>query len=116
MLMVALDFALGPSSEVVIVGKPRSPDTEELLEALRRSFIPNKVVMFRSAEEENHDISRLAGFTKGLDTIEGKATVYVCKDFHCDFPTTDAQQMLTLLNEHVPLASGARGPEITSVK
>jgi uncharacterized protein YyaL (SSP411 family) len=116
MLMVALDFALGPSSEVVIVGKPRSSDTEELLEALRRSFIPNKVVMFQSEEEGDHDISRLAGFTKDLHTIEGKATVYVCKDFHCDFPTTDSQQMLTLLNEHVPLASGVKDPEITPVK
>lgn len=99
--MAALDFSLGPSSQVVIVGNPRSGDTMTMIETLQGSFIPNKVVMFRSTEEKDPDIIRLAEYTRDLESIEGKATAYVCRDFRCDLPTTDAKQMLTLLNKHV---------------
>ena len=99
--MAALDFSLGPSSQVVIVGNPRSGDTMTMIETLQGSFIPNKVVMFRSTEEKDPEITRLAEYTRDLESIGGKATAYVCRDFRCDLPTTDAKQMLTLLNEDV---------------
>lgn len=99
--MAALDFSLGPSSQVVIVGNARSRDTMTMIETLHGSFIPDKVVMFRSTEEKDPDIIRLAEYSRDLDSIEGKATAYVCRDFRCDLPTTDAKQMLTLLNERV---------------
>ncbi len=99
--MTAFDFSLGPSSQVVIVGNPRSGDTMTMIETLQGSFIPNKVVIFRSTEEEDPDITRLAEYTRDLESIEGKATAYVCRDFRCDLPSTDAKQMLTLLNKDV---------------
>ena len=99
--MAALDFSLGPSSQVVIVGNPRSDDTTSMIQRLQGSFLPNKVVMFRSTEEKDPDLIRLAEYTRGLESIGGKATAYVCRDFRCDLPTTDEKQMLTLLNEGV---------------
>jgi len=99
--MAALDFSLGPSSQVVIVGDPQSRDTATMIRALQGSFIPNKVVLIRSAGERDPDISRLAEYTRDLESIEGKATAYVCRDFRCDLPTTDAQQMLALVNTDV---------------
>jgi len=100
-LMSALDFSLGPSSQVVIVGNPRSGDTMTMIRRLQGSFLPNKVVMVRSTEERDPDLIRLAEYTRGLESIGGKATAYVCRDFRCDLPTTDDQQMLSLLNEGV---------------
>jgi uncharacterized protein YyaL (SSP411 family) len=96
--MVALDFALGPTSEVVIVGNPGSGDTMTMIQTLQGSFTPHKVMMFRSAEERDPEITQLAAFTRDLRSIGGKATAYVCKGFRCDLPTTEAQQMLALLN------------------
>ncbi len=46
-LLSALDFALGPSHEVVIVGDPRAEDTQQLLQALASAYVPNKVVVLR---------------------------------------------------------------------
>lgn len=46
----ALDFQIGPSIEVVIVGHSNAPDTRELAQILRREFVPNKVVLFRPAD------------------------------------------------------------------
>lgn len=46
-LLSALDFSLGPASEVVMVGAAGSPATAEMLKALRSRFLPRKVVLFR---------------------------------------------------------------------
>jgi len=98
-LMIALDLARGPSYEVVIVGKPHAEDTKAMVRSLRKAFVPNKVVIFRPADEEAPAITRVAGFTKDLASVDGKATAYVCRAFRCELPTTEAGQMLVLLQE-----------------
>jgi len=95
-LLVAVDFALGPSYEVVIVGKSQAEDTRAMLRGLRMQFVPNKVVLFRPAGE-SPDIAKWAEFTRYQSGIDGKATAYVCRNYHCKFPTTDVEAMLKLL-------------------
>ena len=97
-LMSALDFAVGPSYEIVIVGNPQGKDTREMIKALRLLFVPNKVVLLRPANQDSPDISNVAGFTKNLSSIDGKTTAYVCTNYTCNFPTTDTNKMLDLLN------------------
>jgi len=99
-LMVALDFVIGPCYEVVIVGDPQSNDTGEMLDAIRRRFIPNKVVILRQIEQESPEIENIAPFTKNLTSIDGRATAYVCLNYHCKRPTTDTRTMLELLNSN----------------
>ncbi len=95
--MVALDFAIGPSYEVVITGRKDSKDTKDMINALTKLFIPNHVVLFRPSEEESPEIIRLAEFTKYQLAINNKATAYVCLKFNCKEPTTNIQTMLKLL-------------------
>jgi len=97
MLMQALDFAIGPSSEVVIAGNPNKEDTKVMLEALRHAFIPNKVVIFHPTDEESPEIADIAGFVGDLKSVEGKATAYVCQNYACKLPTNDKEKMLELL-------------------
>ncbi len=96
-LMCAVDFAVGPSAEVVIVGDPRAKDSEKMLEALRGAFVPNKAVIFRPTTEDSPDIDAITSFTKDLRSIDGKATAYVCRGQKCELPTTDPQEMLRLI-------------------
>jgi len=98
-LLIALDFALGPSSEVVIVGNPRKEDTVKMLQTVRSKFVPRKVVLFRSSVEESPEITDLAKFTRNLRGKEGKATAFVCRNFFCKTPTTDVYAMLELLDD-----------------
>ena len=95
-LMVALDFALGPSYEIVIAGKASAEDTKSMLEALRKRFIPNKVVILRPGGE-SPDIVEIAEFTKSQTSLRGKATAYVCHNYQCSRPTTDMKEMIGLL-------------------
>ncbi len=97
-LMVALDFAVGPSYEVVIAGNPSESDTRAMVAAIRRRFIPNKVVILRPADGPSPRIDGIAPFARNNSAIEGKATAYVCLNYHCKLPTTDINAMLELLD------------------
>jgi hypothetical protein len=96
-LMVALDFGIGPSYEVVIAGGSQAEDTKGMLNALRTKFIPNKVVLLKPTDQKEPEITRLAEFTKYQSSRDGKATAYVCLNYACKLPTTDSAKMLELL-------------------
>ncbi len=97
-LLTALSFAVGPSYEIVIVGKSNARDTAEMLRAVRSNFIPNKVIIFRPTNRDNSALDGIAGYTKEFESIDGKATAYVCQNYVCSLPTTDIDKMLELLN------------------
>lgn len=98
-LMVAVDFAVGSSYEVVIAGDSQGDDAREMLKAIRRRFIPDKVVILRPTEQESSGIDQIAPFTKYYQSsVDGKATAYVCVNYNCKLPTTDISEMLELLN------------------
>ena len=97
-MMNALDFAMGPTYEVVIAGDLQADDARNMVQALRRQFIPNTVVLFRFPEGHKESISSLAEFTRNLSAKEGKATAYVCRNYVCNLPTTSIEQMLELLS------------------
>lgn len=99
MLMSALDFALGASEEIVITGDLQADDTKDMLMTLRREFIPNKIVIFRSDEES--EITRISEYTKNLSSRNGKATAYVCRNFNCILPVMEPGKMLELLQSEV---------------
>lgn len=99
-LMAAVDFGVGPSYEVVIVGDLKAKDTKAMLKALQTKFIPNKVVLFRHMNPvklKDVDITNIAGFTRYHSSIDGKATAYVCRNYKCEFPVTDVNKMMELL-------------------
>jgi uncharacterized protein YyaL (SSP411 family) len=92
MLMTALDFAFGPSYEVVISGDLHTESTKNMLKALRKEFIPNKVVIFRPDGES--EITDISGFTGNLTFKKGNAFAYVCRNFSCKLPTDDPDEMM----------------------
>ncbi len=95
--MTGLDFAIGESYEIVVVGNSAANDTKEMLKALRSYYVPNKVVIFKPTEKENPDIVKYAGVTKNQKSIGNKATAYVCLNYSCKPPTTDINKMLELI-------------------
>jgi hypothetical protein len=97
--LTAVDFAIGPSYEVVVAGPPPGSDTAEMLKALRNRFMPNKVLLFLPSEEPSPEITRLAPFTAQQRPVDGKATAYVCVEGACKMPTTDITDMLALMQE-----------------
>ena len=99
-LMVALEFALNPNYEVVIVGNPQRKDTMSMLAALRKPFLPEKVVLFRPVDHEAAaEVTGIASYTLSMAAKNGRATAYVCQEFACKLPTTSIDQMLKNLRQ-----------------
>jgi len=97
-LMVAVDFAAGPAYEVVIAGGSQADDTKRMLDAIRKPFVPNKIVILRPTDQETLDIDNIAPFTKYHSSIDGIATAYVCLNYNCKLPTTDISSLPKLLS------------------
>ena len=94
--LCALDFALRPGQEVIITGEPQSTDTRQLLAALNLNFTPNQVAIVKS-DQNAARLAKFAGYTDGLQVIEGQATAHVCRNGSCTDSTTDTQIMLDRL-------------------
>ena len=97
-LMTAVDFGIGPSYEVVIVGEPDGPDTKAMLSALRGRYIPNKVTILHSNEKDSSGMDVPAHFFTRYKRIDDKATAYVCLNNACKSPTTDTAKMLEYIS------------------
>jgi uncharacterized protein YyaL (SSP411 family) len=95
--LCGLDSALGPTREIVIVGRPGAEDTLRLLDALGKMFLPRTVVLFRPAEVESPPIVALAPYTRPMTAINGLATAYICANFRCEYPTADPREMVEIL-------------------
>ncbi len=95
MFLTALDFLVGPAYEIVIVGDPCTQETINMLQAMRASFMPNKVILFK--EENDKSLENLASFAKDMKAIDGKTTAYICKDFVCNRPVTNVKEVLKIL-------------------
>ena len=98
MLMCAVDFAAGPSFEVVIAGARDGPDTNRLLASLRQRFIPNKVVLLNPSGAGENEIDGLPEYVRSYGLVNGKAAAYVCREYQCQAPVTDSERMLKMLN------------------
>lgn len=95
-MLVGLDNAIGPAREIVVVGEPEASGTKELLHMIRSKYIPNKVVLLKS-EACAADLAGIAPFTEGMQALNGKATVYVCENYHCNQPVTSTKALQSLL-------------------
>ena len=90
-LLSALDFYLSTPYEVAIVGDPEAKDTRALINAVYSAYLPNKVVAGRSESDE--EAARLVPLLADRSTRNGKATAYVCVNYACQHPSTDAEEL-----------------------
>lgn len=90
MMMLAADFATGPSKEIVITGQPGDPDMKAMLDKARRTFIPARVILLRPGGGPEADkLAGLAPYTAEMTPKDGRATAYVCQGFACSAPVTE---------------------------
>jgi uncharacterized protein len=98
-MMIALDFAFGPSTEIVIAGNPKDEGTIKMLRTLESKFLPRKVVLLRAPSKTPDEISSVAKFTEYMVAIDGRATAYVCRNNICNMPTTETETMLQQIDD-----------------
>lgn len=97
MFLIALDFAYGPTSEIVIAGRKGSDEIAGMIEAVRKGFRPNAITVFVPDGAEGEEVGRLIPLVQDKRAIGGRATAYVCRDFACQSPATDIEELVELL-------------------
>jgi uncharacterized protein YyaL (SSP411 family) len=93
----ALDFHLGPVTEVAIVGRPGEADTAALLEQVTGRYLPNSVVAL--AAPDDAAAAERVPLLRDRPQLDGKATAYVCEHFVCQRPVTDPAALAEQLEE-----------------
>ena len=96
-MLSAVDFALGPTMEIVIAGEPGAPATAQMLQALRARFLPRAVIVLHPTGPSGAAIEALAPYVGAQAPLNGKSAAYVCENFTCHLPTTDLQTFIDLL-------------------
>jgi uncharacterized protein len=81
-----LDFYLGPSKEIILVGE-NEEEIKEYLAVLNEDYMPSKVIMIKKDRDRNL-LSKVAEFTGSYTMIDAKTTLYLCENFSCKLPIT----------------------------
>jgi len=85
-MLLALDFYVGPTPELVLVGNPRGEETAAVLHELRSRFIPNRVLAGRADPGEGS--KHLEPLFAGKQPREVEPALFVCENFTCQAPVT----------------------------
>jgi uncharacterized protein YyaL (SSP411 family) len=95
--LMGAQFAFGPAREIVVAGRQGERGLQNMLEAVRKMFLPESVVAFHPEEDGRQEIEDLAPYLKENRTVGGNATAYVCQGYACREPVTDADKLRQLL-------------------
>lgn len=103
MTVAAAAYSMPPSS-IVIYGDLDSDATRSLVQAARGTYNPFQVVVHASFESESarffHDQGVVLFKDLSTDlTVKGRPAAYVCQDFACNLPVTDAKALSELLSK-----------------
>ena len=93
-MLCALDFHLGKTKDIVLVGKRDDSRTTELLALINSLYLPNMTLQLVSPDEHLDEISPLLA---GKTQINGTATAYVCHNHTCSAPLTAPEELRSLL-------------------
>lgn len=91
-LLCALDSYISKATEIAIVMNSRANDTNELSPVLYQFFLPSTVSLIADeARDDFQELVKACPLLEGRSAIDGKPTAYVCHNFACEQPTTDAE-------------------------
>ncbi len=109
--LLAVDFALGNSQEIVVA--LRGDDTlaqgdtaaidavpsGEIMDVLREVYLPRSVVMGYRSPKEYKKLKEISPAVEGKYVESGKSMVYICRDFRCRAPVSDPEKLKKTLTE-----------------
>ncbi|MCI0490757.1 MAG: thioredoxin domain-containing protein [Blastocatellia bacterium] len=94
-LLCALDFYLSEPKEIAIIGPTDSHEVRSFIEEIYSRYLPNKVLASGVDAPSAAAIKLLAD----RPAMEGKPTVYVCRNYTCLAPATSREELAARLDE-----------------
>jgi uncharacterized protein YyaL (SSP411 family) len=92
MMLAALSTYHSGMPQVVIVGDPASEETQSLLDMVRSRYLPTAITVLVNSSNRR-PLDRMLPWMTAMKERDGRPTAYVCRDFSCQTPTTDAREL-----------------------
>ncbi len=87
-LLLALEFHLGPTYEMVLIGDPHSSETSDLVAQMRQRFLPPHVLACRSPGSTTFQSLALNQIFQSKEQPPALPALYICQQFTCQQPAT----------------------------
>jgi len=95
LFLSAYEFMIGPSYEIIIAGNRKDPGTQNIINSIKQKFIPNKVLLLKDPTDLSYSLP--FEYLNSYIQINSKPTIYICKNFICNLPTTNINEAFLLL-------------------
>jgi uncharacterized protein YyaL (SSP411 family) len=92
-MLLAVDFFTDTPPEIVLVWPSEEGPPPEVVDPLRRMFLPNRALLGAAEGAELEQLAQLAPIAGGKTTLRSLATAYVCERGACRLPTTNPAEM-----------------------
>ena len=90
-MLLALDYQLDSTLEVVLVSPAQGGEPNAMLAPLRGTFGPSRILAVVREGSDHDELAKLVPLVSGKTARGGKTTAYVCENRICQFPTSDPQ-------------------------
>jgi hypothetical protein len=95
-LLNVLDFYLADDPQIAFIlpsgmTEAQEEAAKEMLFCLHRKYQPNRVLLV--AREGDAELASLSPLAKDRTALGGKPTVYICKNFTCERPINDLNDL-----------------------
>ncbi len=84
-MLMALDYAIGPSREVVLAYRQGDTEAQAIQQEIFKYFAPNQVVLYHG-EGAKESLDSISSFVKDKQSVLGRAAIYICQNFTCQLP------------------------------
>jgi hypothetical protein len=93
--LCALDALLGPSQQIVLAGDGEL--AERMLREIRRTYLPNAIVVRIPSEGPDPRQAKLIPLAQGRSAIGSRTTAFVCENSSCLEPVHSLEDLRRLL-------------------
>ncbi len=98
-MLQSLGGLQAPWRQIVIAGDLSAPDTRALLAVVRRTHLPNTILLHAGSASDGKKIGERLDAASHMPPVDGRATAYVCKDFSCQAPVFEPKDLEALLKK-----------------
>jgi uncharacterized protein YyaL (SSP411 family) len=102
-MLLGLDFYTDAPPEIVLSWPEGAPPPADMLDLLRRTFLPNRVLAGAAGGAAAEALGRVAAVARGKVAVGGLPTAYVCERGTCQLPATDVASLAARIAEVKPL-------------
>jgi uncharacterized protein len=96
-MLAALDATVTEPVQILLAGQRDQAEMVELLRVIRKRYLPNKVVLLADGGGGQNWLSQHIEAVRLMAPVKGQPTAYVCRNFACELPVTEAEHFAELL-------------------